>query len=748
MKATWIELYDHQTRRLFYVNQEADQWSKDKPLHATIVKADLDSVWSIWNDESQMPLYYSSRTMKWTHHSPPRSCTVVSLSRLVKRPSMRRYIYLPPVPSNSHHHHRPMSRHGSASHYRLFLQNDNRTTSAIVQSTDHKRASLPTTTKEASQSAVVTKIKKQSSLLQRSTESTFQARLSPQSLKKHLVAPPPRLSITKSNQHNLYLTNAQDTSTSHVQYRPCAYPKYHYHASRMYSPPSPMSLSTSSSSSPAASSSSGPSPVSTLPTLSPLTPLSSLSPLSPLSPLSQLNSNSNNGRKYVFEDYVAMHFSNHKRGLIIRTPISSTSMAQWTKNSISKPLLKSTDKNHTKDAIDCFKKIQVIMGDRSRKSHGRIAKGDDVTDIQSILTMGITGGQQVCDEIYVQLCKQLNHNPGSTSSQNGWELLSVLCSTIPPSNELALYIIQLLNDIQQRQPASTQSGSSITTAPSPLVTSYLSLKLRRICQKGAHGKVPCRAEIERDRMAILHQQDPEGAKGAQAVTTMVFGTPLDIIMKNQQRLNNPNNTTHQRQRQQQQPECLKIPRIVPFLIHAIRQLGGHFTQGVFRISGLAELVTALRLQIESGVADGDGKGEFGNLDLDICCGDPNVPASLLRIWLRELPTPLIPVDVYNRCIDHSSDLKSVMEIVDGLPDVNRRILLYIIGFIQEYLSPQVCQRTLMTVSNLAMVFAPNFLRGPLSDNLVMALHKSKYEQLFVKTLLLGPKVDMDRQLYG
>jgi hypothetical protein len=59
--------------------------------------------------------------------------------------------------------------------------------------------------------------------------------------------------------------------------------------------------------------------------------MSSLSPLSPLSPLSQLNSNSNNGRKYVFEDYVAMHFSNHKRGLIIRTPISSTSMAQWTK---------------------------------------------------------------------------------------------------------------------------------------------------------------------------------------------------------------------------------------------------------------------------------------------------------------------------------------------------------------------------------------------------------------------------------
>jgi hypothetical protein len=242
---------------------------------------------------------------------------------------------------------------------------------------------------------------------------------------------------------------------------------------------------------------------------------------------------------------------------------------------------------------------------------------------------------------------------------------------------LALYILQLLNDIHQPQPASTQTDNTITAFPSPVATSYLSLKLRRICQKGAHGKVPCRAEIQRDRMAILHQQDPDGAKGTRAVSTMVFGTPLDIIMKNQQRLDNLNTTAHQRQQQR-----LKIPRIVPLLIHAIRRLGGHLTQGIFRVSGLSELVTALRLQIESGTGDGDDKSGFGNLDLDICCGDPNVPASLLRIWLRELPTPLIPVDDYNRCIDHSGDLGSVMMIVNSLPDVNRRILMYIIGFIQ------------------------------------------------------------------
>lgn len=56
-----------------------------------------------------------------------------------------------------------------------------------------------------------------------------------------------------------------------------------------------------------------------------------------------------------------------------------------------------------KDALRCFKLIQMIMGDRSRCK-------DEVQDIQTILNCGITKGQ-MRDEIYVQLCKQLQDNP-------------------------------------------------------------------------------------------------------------------------------------------------------------------------------------------------------------------------------------------------------------------------------------------------------------------------------------------------
>lgn len=63
------------------------------------------------------------------------------------------------------------------------------------------------------------------------------------------------------------------------------------------------------------------------------------------------------------------------------------------------------NKDLNKDAQRCFKMIQMIMGDRSRPRNT-----NDIEDLQSILSCGIQKGQ-MRDEIYVQLCKQLNNNP-------------------------------------------------------------------------------------------------------------------------------------------------------------------------------------------------------------------------------------------------------------------------------------------------------------------------------------------------
>lgn len=62
--------------------------------------------------------------------------------------------------------------------------------------------------------------------------------------------------------------------------------------------------------------------------------------------------------------------------------------------------------------------------------------------------------------------------------------------------------------------------------------------------------------------------------------------------------------------------------------------------------------------------------------------DPNVPASLLKYWLRDLADPIITCEDYNDCIRYSEDAEKAIAIINGLPDTNRRIALFTISFLQ------------------------------------------------------------------
>ncbi|ORZ21219.1 hypothetical protein BCR42DRAFT_407104, partial [Absidia repens] len=748
LDAVWHEIYDHHGGCSFYVNQKTGNWRKNKPTDATIVKVDPDSIWSVWNDTAQMTLYYYSKTNKWTSHTPPPFCPVVSLPVLAKKPSLRKHISIPTIASmpNQKSFEQPYDRYvglpspasvdDTCQIYQQFNTTSYEDTALSNMHTKEQQTPSPP-------NASTQKVKKQGLLLQTAKapiEFNCRSKIFPQSFKRQLTFP-----LLHSSQRST-LINGPGTSPPKIKFCPCASSK----TQSPKTPSPPPSLSPSSLS-----------PLSLSFTLSPFSPLSPSSPFSPatiLSPFLQCSpsppskGSDNNIYTSAFEHYAATQFNIHKRGIFKRTPIPLDEMSHWTKYSINKPLLKTTNKNHTKDALASFKKIQSIMGDRPRKYHGRLCNCDDVMDIQSILMCGITKGQHIRDEIYVQLCKQLNHNPSPTSTQKGWELLVVLCSTFPPSKDLAQCIIQFVEGHSIQQPTNNHDdndgggNNNDNSNPAPhssSFASYIRLKIKGVYELGPRESVPSRAEIQLARTTTLQQQQQHKVQQENEfeneIGITVFGTPLDIIMKNQQLLDR---TTIEEAQQ------LKIPRIVPLLIRAIGQLDGHSTEGVFRIPGLADMVSLLKTQINSDYIL-DGGHEFPRAkDLNICGDDPNVPASLLRLWLRELPTPLIPETYYEQCINGASNLDSVTSIVDSLPEVNRHILLYTIGFLQEFLSPDVYKLTLMAVDSLAIVFAPNFFRAPLTDDLALALQKSKFEQLFVKTLLLGPKVNMEAQLYG
>ena len=64
------------------------------------------------------------------------------------------------------------------------------------------------------------------------------------------------------------------------------------------------------------------------------------------------------------------------------------------------------------------------------------------------------------------------------------------------------------------------------------------------------------------------------------------------------------------------------------------------------------------------------------------CDDPHTPASLLKLWYRELYEPLIPPEFYDQCISLYSDVEACLRIVENLPTINRLVLTYLVRFLQ------------------------------------------------------------------
>lgn len=109
-------------------------------------------------------------------------------------------------------------------------------------------------------------------------------------------------------------------------------------------------------------------------------------------------------------------------------------------------------------------------------------------------------------------------------------------------------------------------------------------------------------------------------------------------------------------------------------------------------------MSSLKLRIDKGYYTLDG------------VDDPNVLASLMKLWLRELSDPLVPDELYNECVQNSKDPEACIQIVERLPTINRRVVLFVISFLQIFLEERTQTITKMTPANLALVMAPNLLR--------------------------------------
>lgn len=133
-------------------------------------------------------------------------------------------------------------------------------------------------------------------------------------------------------------------------------------------------------------------------------------------------------------------------------------------------------------------------------------------------------------------------------------------------------------------------------------------------------------------------------------------------------------------------------------------------------------------------------------------------ASLLKLWYRELEEPLIPHEFYNECIRHYDNPEAAVNVVLGLPHINKLVLCYLIRFlqvtrlscdpllmdaafyspafffVQVFAQPANVAITKMDVNNLAMVMAPNCLRCQ-SDDPRVIFENTRKEMSFIRVLI-------------
>ncbi|KAK2819277.1 hypothetical protein Q5P01_024838 [Channa striata] len=151
------------------------------------------------------------------------------------------------------------------------------------------------------------------------------------------------------------------------------------------------------------------------------------------------------------------------------------------------------------------------------------------------------------------------------------------------------------------------------------------------------------------------------------------------------------------------------PMLVEQCVDFIRQWGLQ-EEGLFRLPGQANLVKELQ--------DAFDCGEKPSFD---CNTDVHTVASLLKLYLRELPEPVIPFSKYEEFLscakllsrDDEMGTKELRRLVESLPPVNYNLLKYICRFLDEVQSYSGVNK--MSVQNLATVFGPNILRPKVED---------------------------------
>lgn len=171
----------------------------------------------------------------------------------------------------------------------------------------------------------------------------------------------------------------------------------------------------------------------------------------------------------------------------------------------------------------------------------------------------------------------------------------------------------------------------------------------------------------------------------------------------------------------------EIPAFVECIFRYLQQRALR-AEGIFRISGDSVRIQMLKTNFDN--------GNYHQILSD--WKDYHSVAGLLKMFLRELPEPIFPFELYDSFIssqmrpEPSQQLAGIWELLKGFPVAHKRMLRRLIEFLLEVV--KYSDENKMTTSSLAIVFAPNLLR-PKSANTFQFINDARFINSIVRSIL-------------
>jgi len=181
-----------------------------------------------------------------------------------------------------------------------------------------------------------------------------------------------------------------------------------------------------------------------------------------------------------------------------------------------------------------------------------------------------------------------------------------------------------------------------------------------------------------------------------------------------------------------------IPAVVEKCVQEIESRGLEH-EGLYRVAGFHDDVEAIKMSF-------DKDGELTDIS-EAAYDDINTITSVLKLYFRLLPIPLITFDIYFKVIDIVKVEQSQDQMFDMLrnclallPPSHYHTTKYLMSHLHRVTEAK--HKNMMSSENLAIVFAPTLLRSPETDPL-SGLTAVKYERELIEILIIHHNVLFD-----